>query len=1108
MTTPWIVPTRLRSLVVVTVLVMLVAVSAADVQGALRAAATSPTSITLNWTAPGDDGNTGTAAVYDIRYSSSTITEANWASANQASGEPTPLPAGSAQTFEVTGLTPSTSYYFAIKTADEAGNWSALSNVVLKSTDAEATAPSAIANLAAPSSTLNSVTITWTAPGDDGTTGTATTYDIRYSTATITEANWASATQATGEPSPKAAGQSETFTVSGLSATTTYYFAVKTADEVPNWSAISNVASRATSAESTAPATVANLATSSSNESSVTLTWTAPGDDGTTGTATTYDIRYSTATITAANFNSATQVTGEPTPLVAGSSQTMTVTGLNSNTTYFFALKTADEVPNWSAISNVPSRATTAETTAPAAVANLATSSSTANSVTLTWTAPGDDGSTGTATTYDIRYSTSSITNGNFNSAAQATGEPTPLVAGQSQTFTVTGLNPSTTYYFALKTADEVPNWSAISNVPSRATGSETTAPAAVANLTTTASTSSSVTLTWTAPGDDGSTGTATTYDLRYSTAAITDANFASATQVTGEPTPLASGNSQTMTVTGLNSSTTYYFALKTADEVPNWSALSNVPSRATSAEATAPAAIANLGAGSETASTVTLSWTAPGDDGNLGTATTYDIRYSTAVITDANFASATQVSGEPSPRAAGQAESFVVSGLNGSTMYYFAIKTADEVPNWSALSNVVNRATTTETTPPRAISDLLVASSTNTSVTLTWTAPGDDGSVGTASVYDVRFSTSPITTASFATDQQATGEPTPRAVGTVETFTVTGLTPGTTYYFAVKSADEVPNWSNISNMVGRTTSGDGTAPSAINDLSALPGDNEGELILGWTAVGDDELVGTATAYTIWLAESELTDSTWTSGSPYAGSPIPLPSGSTHAYTLTGLVPGQRYWVGVVTYDEVGNSDGISNIVNAEAKIDIGTGGEGTIAGVAYPQPNTVLNTSKPELAVLNITAATASSYLFEVATDSQFFSLVTEGSVPEDLDGCTEWKVDEPLNGGTVYYWRAKADDYPYTAPAAFMVNPAAHAYPNPAALAQYPTITFTDLPEGADLILLSPSGEQIRYWTDITGGDLQWDGTNASGNRVSSGTYLWYVADSEMKGKLVVIR
>ena len=48
---------------------------------------------------------------------------------------------------------------------------------------------------------------------------------------------------------------------------------------------------------------------------------------------------------------------------------------------------------------------------------------------------------------------------------------------------------------------------------------------------------------------------------------------------MTGEPTPAAAGTSQNMTVSGLTASTTYYFAMKTSDEVPNTSALSNVAS-------------------------------------------------------------------------------------------------------------------------------------------------------------------------------------------------------------------------------------------------------------------------------------------------------------------------------------------------------------------------------------------------------------------------------------------------------------------------------------------------------------------------------------------------
>jgi len=114
-------------------------------------------------------------------------------------------------------------------------------------------------------------------------------------------------------------------------------------------------------ADTTAPAAVTDLAVSDPTTSSLDVSWTSPGDDNSTGTATSYDLRYSTATITDGNFSSATAVTGEPTPSVAGSSESMTVSGLSENTTYYFALKTSDEVPNTSTISNVPSATTLSE---------------------------------------------------------------------------------------------------------------------------------------------------------------------------------------------------------------------------------------------------------------------------------------------------------------------------------------------------------------------------------------------------------------------------------------------------------------------------------------------------------------------------------------------------------------------------------------------------------------------------------------------------------------------------------------------------------------------------------------------------------------------------
>jgi hypothetical protein len=115
-----------------------------------------------------------------------------------------------------------------------------------------------------------------------------------------------------------------------------------------------------TPADTTAPISITNLSISNVTASSIDLSWISPGDDGGSGTATSYDIRYSTAIITSANWDSASAAIAVPTPLLAGSTQSMTIPSLSSGTTYYFAIKASDEASNESNISNVVSRATDA----------------------------------------------------------------------------------------------------------------------------------------------------------------------------------------------------------------------------------------------------------------------------------------------------------------------------------------------------------------------------------------------------------------------------------------------------------------------------------------------------------------------------------------------------------------------------------------------------------------------------------------------------------------------------------------------------------------------------------------------------------------------------
>jgi hypothetical protein len=95
----------------------------------LRVIVIDTMSVTLAWTASGDDWAEGSASSYDIRYSESTISELNWHLASTVASTLKPKPSGTEEQQVILGLTPYTQYYFAMRVADDAGNLSGLSNV-------------------------------------------------------------------------------------------------------------------------------------------------------------------------------------------------------------------------------------------------------------------------------------------------------------------------------------------------------------------------------------------------------------------------------------------------------------------------------------------------------------------------------------------------------------------------------------------------------------------------------------------------------------------------------------------------------------------------------------------------------------------------------------------------------------------------------------------------------------------------------------------------------------------------------------------------------------------------------------------------------------------
>lgn len=126
------------------------------------------------------------------------------------------------------------------------------------------------------------------------------------------------------------------------------------------------------------------------------------------------------------------------------------------------------------------------------------------------------------------------------------------------------------------------------------------------------------------------------------------------------------------------------------------------------------------------------------------------------------------------------------------------------------------------DSVPPAAIADLAIAKGeAQGTLDLTWTAVGDDGAVGTATAYEVRWATVPFDGANWALAKiVGEGVPTPAPAGTTESMQLTGLVAGQLTYVGVKAIDDMDSRSPLSNVVSENAS-DRTAPALTFDSPA-----------------------------------------------------------------------------------------------------------------------------------------------------------------------------------------------------------------------------------------------------------------------------------------------
>ncbi len=216
-----------------------------------------------------------------------------------------------------------------------------------------------------------------------------------------------------------------------------------------------------------------------------------------------------------------------------------------------------------------------------------------------------------------------------------------------------------------------------------------------------------------------------------------------------------------------------------------------------------APAPVTDLTVTDVSDNRVTLQWTAPGDDGALGMAATYEMRYATEPLTVETFATGALVGNLSFPMAPGTIETVTPPDLPENSTLFFLLKIMDDAGH-EAWSNPVTATNGPEdVTPPATITNLKLVSRTETTATLCWSAPGDDGTSGQASSYDLRWSLDPVTDVMVFRHGEFADLSTPKATGFQEEAMVTGLPEDSEHiYFALRTSDESGNISGISNVV------------------------------------------------------------------------------------------------------------------------------------------------------------------------------------------------------------------------------------------------------------------------------------------------------------------
>ena len=435
-------------------------------------------------------------------------------------------------------------------------------------------APTAPTGLTATAASATQINLAWTAATDNvGVTGYRVERCQGASCTTFAQI---------------AAPTTTSFNDTGLSASTSYSYRVRTVDAAGNLGAYSNIASVTTpaAADTQAPTAPTGLTATAASATQINLAWTAATDNvGVTG----YRVERC-------------QGTGCTTfvQIAASTTTSFSDTGLAAATIYRYQVRATDTAGNVSTNSSIVTATTQSvpDTSPPNAPSGLFAIAASSSEITLAWTASTDNvGVTG--------YRVERCQGASCSTFVQ-------IAAPTITSFNNTGLSAGTSYSYQVRAVDAAGNLGSYSSIASATTQTaDTTAPTAPASLSATAVSSAQINLAWTASTDDVAvTG--------HRVERCQGAGCSTFVQIAA-PTTTSLNN------TGLIAGTSYSYRVRATDAAGNLSAYSSVATSNTlsglvaaySFNEGAGTTVADVSGNNNTGSITGATWTTAGKYGN-----------------------------------------------------------------------------------------------------------------------------------------------------------------------------------------------------------------------------------------------------------------------------------------------------------------------------------------------------------------------------------------------------------------------------------------------------------------------------------------------------------